>query len=97
MLTLKNVYKSYNDNLILNDIDLQVSKGELCTVVGPSGSGKSTLLKLILGQEEQTSGSILINNKTVPVKAHIAEIPTLIIAVISILKNAERNKQAANP
>ena len=66
-LYLNNVKKVYpdnntkKDNVILNDIDLSVKKGEFCTVVGPSGCGKSTLLRLILGQEKQTSGIVHLN------------------------------------
>ncbi len=57
-LHIDNLYKSYGNKVILDDIDLSVSKGEFCTVVGPSGCGKSTMLRLILGQEVQTSGTI---------------------------------------
>jgi NitT/TauT family transport system ATP-binding protein len=59
-LYLENVYKVYGKKVILDDIDLAVSSGELVTVVGPSGCGKSTLLRLILGQEFPTSGKILM-------------------------------------
>ena len=56
LLFIENVYKSYGDKVILDDIDLMVNEGEFCTVVGPSGCGKSTLLRLILGQEQPDSG-----------------------------------------
>lgn len=62
-LYLKNVSKSYGSKVILKDIDLAVREGELCTLVGPSGCGKSTLLRLILGQEQVTSGTFLISGK----------------------------------
>ncbi len=58
LLYLENVYKSYGDKNVLDDIDFAVSEREFCTVVGPSGCGKSTLLRLILGQEYPTSGRI---------------------------------------
>lgn len=64
LLHCENVYKRY-DKLILDDIDLSVSDGELVTVVGPSGCGKSTLLRLVLGQEKQTEGEILIEGEPV--------------------------------
>jgi len=51
--------------LVLDNIDLTINKGELCTLVGPSGCGKSTLLKLILGQIESSSGSLTIKGKSV--------------------------------
>jgi NitT/TauT family transport system ATP-binding protein len=56
---------SYGDFVVLNDIDLAVSRGELVTLVGPSGCGKSTLLRLILGQEKHTSGTFLIEGDVV--------------------------------
>ncbi|MBF0367276.1 MAG: ABC transporter ATP-binding protein [Oligoflexia bacterium] len=65
LLHLENVYQSYGSKLILDNIDLTVSAGELCTVVGPSGCGKSTLLRLIVGQEQPHSGTVLIEGKSV--------------------------------
>lgn len=64
-LHLENVYKGYDGKVILDDIDLSVSSGELCTLVGPSGCGKSTLLRLILGEEAADSGSIAIDGQQV--------------------------------
>ncbi len=63
LLYLEDIQKTYGDKLVLADIDLAVKQGEFCTVVGPSGCGKSTLLRLILGQEQPTSGKLLINGR----------------------------------
>lgn len=60
-LHIEDVYKSYNGKVILDNVDLSVAAGELCTLVGPSGCGKSTLLRLVLGQEFPDSGSLLID------------------------------------
>lgn len=60
ILQVTDLYKSYGDKVILDNIDLTVSQGELVTVVGPSGCGKSTLLRMILGQEAPTEGEMLI-------------------------------------
>ena len=65
MLWIEDVYKTYGDKVVLDDIDLAVAAGELVTVVGPSGCGKSTLLRLILGQEFPTRGSILLDGKPI--------------------------------
>jgi NitT/TauT family transport system ATP-binding protein len=64
-LVIQDVHKSYGEKKILHDIDLVVRKGEFCTVVGPSGCGKSTLLKMILGQEDPSSGHIYIEGQPV--------------------------------
>lgn len=64
-LLIQDVHKSYGTKKVLNDIDMVVRKGEFCTVVGPSGCGKSTLLRLILGQEDPSSGIIFVNGKPV--------------------------------
>lgn len=65
LLYIEDVHKAYDGKVVLDDIDLAVKKGALCTVVGPSGCGKSTLLRLILGQEQPTRGKILIDGKPV--------------------------------
>lgn len=64
-LFFHDVYKSYGRKVVLDDIDLAVSKGEIITVVGPSGCGKTTLLRLVLGQEFPTKGTIRLEGKRV--------------------------------
>jgi len=59
-LHIEDLYKSYGERLVLDNIDLAVRKGELCTVVGPSGCGKSTLLRQVLGEEMPDSGRVMI-------------------------------------
>ena len=63
LLSIEDVRKEYGSKVVLEDIDLQVNKGEICTLVGPSGCGKSTLLRLILGQEFPTRGSLRIGGR----------------------------------
>jgi NitT/TauT family transport system ATP-binding protein len=67
LLHVENVYKKYGPKLVLDNVDLSVAEGELCTVVGPSGCGKSTLLRMIVGQEKPSSGEILIFKEDVGV------------------------------
>jgi len=65
-LSLSNIKHSYNDNdFILNNINLDVSEGEIVAILGSSGCGKSTLLRLITGLEKLNYGEIEIYGKTV--------------------------------
>ena len=47
LLEIKNIKKSFDENLILNDVSLNVEQGEVIVILGPSGCGKSILLKSI--------------------------------------------------
>ena len=58
LLEIKNLKKSFDDNVVLKDISLNVEKGEVLSIIGPSGSGKSTLLRCITNLEKEDSGEI---------------------------------------
>ncbi len=58
LLEIKNLKKSFGDNVVLKDISLHVDKGEVLSIIGPSGSGKSTLLRCITGLDHEDSGEI---------------------------------------
>ncbi|MCX4025840.1 ABC transporter ATP-binding protein [Endozoicomonas sp. SM1973] len=64
-IRLKNISKAYNRISVMDNIELTIDEGEFVAFVGPSGCGKSTLLRMIAGLEQQTTGSILIDNKDV--------------------------------
>ena len=59
----ENVYFSYDGNLALEDINLDIYKGDFMGVIGPNGSGKTTLLKLILGLLKPESGTVTVFGK----------------------------------
>ena len=64
---LKNISFSHEgeSKLILNNLNINISKGEMVGIIGPSGSGKSTLVDIFLGLLKANSGEILMNNMNV--------------------------------
>jgi len=65
-LSFRNVWVEYGDQVVLERINLEIASGTFLSVVGPSGAGKSTLLQLILGQQQPTQGSVLLDGKPFP-------------------------------
>lgn len=66
MITLLNVVKSYdNGHLALNNISLQILRGEMLFIQGHSGAGKSTLLKLLGLQERADRGQIVVDGNNI--------------------------------
>ena len=65
MIEIKNLNKSYGDLLVLNDISVNIKKGEVIAIIGPSGGGKSTFLRCINRLEEPDSGHIKINGEDI--------------------------------
>ena len=64
MIEFRNVTKTYDTGTkAVKNANFVIDKGEFAFLVGSSGSGKSTLIKLILKEEEPTSGNIIINGK----------------------------------
>ena len=74
---LRKVYRVGNEKVVaLNDIELEIGKGEMCCIVGASGSGKSTLLNQLAGLEKPTRGRVLIGRHEISaIKAHGPFIP----------------------
>jgi len=62
-ISVNNVWQQYDDQVVLEGLNLSVAEGEFCTLVGASGCGKSTFLRLLLGQEVPSKGSILLDGK----------------------------------
>ena len=65
MIEFRNVKKSYKNNVILEDFNLNIEDGNLVVLIGSSGCGKTTLLKMINRLIESTSGEILVNGKNI--------------------------------
>ena len=65
MINIKNLNKYYSNTKVLNNISIDIKKGEIFAIVGHSGAGKSTLLRCINGLEDYADGILLVNNKEI--------------------------------
>ena len=61
MISVRNLSKQFGDNWVLKDINAEIHKGEVISIIGPSGTGKSTFLRCLNLLERPTGGSILID------------------------------------
>ncbi|HBF0593212.1 ABC transporter ATP-binding protein [Clostridioides difficile] len=64
-LKINNVFKSYDQKKVLNNISLDIEEGEFLCLLGPSGCGKTTLLRIIAGLEDVNSGTIILQDKDI--------------------------------
>ena len=62
-LQIQEVVKDFNGHLAVNQVSLEIAKGEIFALLGPSGCGKSTLLRMLAGFETPTSGRILLDGQ----------------------------------
>lgn len=69
MISLKNVSKKFSTKqgtiVAVDDVNLDIKKGEIFGIIGYSGAGKSTMIRLLNGLEKPTSGQIIVNNKEI--------------------------------
>ena len=65
MIDVRNLSKSFGDNLVLDNISEHISPGEKVVIIGPSGSGKSTFLRCLNLLEEPDSGTITFDGKVI--------------------------------
>ena len=65
MINVQNIFKSYDEKQILNDISFEINRGECVSIIGTSGIGKSVLLKSLIGLIEIDHGKIFIDNQLI--------------------------------
>ena len=58
VIEVNNLCKTFDDRVLIDNLNFTVPKGAIVGIIGPNGAGKSTLFKMLLGQEQPTSGSI---------------------------------------
>ncbi|MEP3278122.1 MAG: ABC transporter ATP-binding protein [Stappiaceae bacterium] len=75
LVRIENVTKKFGETIALNDLTLDIARGEFVTFLGPSGCGKSTTLRILGGFERPTNGRVLLDDEDVtlqpPEKRHI--------------------------
>jgi len=75
-IIIKNLVKSFGDNKVINNFNIDIEDGEFIVLVGPSGCGKSTLLRMVSGLENIDQGEIFLDQKLInnllPSKREIA-------------------------
>ena len=78
IISLKNVSKSFDGEVILKDLSLDIMDGEFVTLLGPSGCGKTTILRIIGGFLNADSGDLYFNNKKINnLPSHKREVNTI--------------------
>lgn len=65
ILKLNNISKKYDDENVFKNVNLEIRKGEVISIIGKSGSGKSTLLKCMNHLENIDTGEIILNGKNI--------------------------------
>ena len=65
IIEMRHIKKTYDNKVIINDLNLNINKGEFITVIGSSGCGKTTVLKMINGLNTPDKGEIFINGKNI--------------------------------
>jgi NitT/TauT family transport system ATP-binding protein len=65
-VTVRHLWKEYDDQVVLENVNLHVDDHEFVTIVGASGCGKTTFLKMLLGIESPSRGSFLIDGEPLP-------------------------------
>ena len=66
VLKIQNLFKSFGDNHVLIDFNLELKKGENVVVLGKSGSGKSVMIKCVVGLLQPDKGSVIMFGKNIP-------------------------------
>ena len=65
-LQARNLWKEYDDKVVLERINVAVNHGEFVTIVGASGCGKTTFLRMLLGTEQVSRGKLLLDGLPIP-------------------------------
>ncbi|MBR4707848.1 MAG: amino acid ABC transporter ATP-binding protein, partial [Pseudobutyrivibrio sp.] len=68
LIKVENLSKSFGDNLVLSNVNMQIEKGEVIAIIGPSGCGKSTFIRTLNQLEDVTGGAIYVDGEDITKK-----------------------------
>ncbi len=68
LIKVENLSKSFGDNVVLKNVNMQIKKGEVIAIIGPSGCGKSTFIRTLNQLEELTAGAIYLDGEDITKK-----------------------------
>lgn len=68
LIRVEHLVKAFGDNVVLNDISIEIRKGEVISIIGPSGCGKSTFIRSLNLLEEPTGGKIFFEGQDITAK-----------------------------
>jgi len=78
IIEIKNLVKKFGIETVVDDVSLNILRGEFVTILGPSGCGKTTILRMLAGFETPTSGTILLEGKDVTnIPPHLRNVNTV--------------------
>ncbi|MCR5772856.1 MAG: amino acid ABC transporter ATP-binding protein [Butyrivibrio sp.] len=69
LIDVQNLYKSFDNNSVLENVNIQIKKGEVVAVIGPSGCGKSTFIRTLNQLEKVTKGNIYLDGEDITSKS----------------------------
>ncbi|HET9474125.1 MAG TPA: ABC transporter ATP-binding protein [Steroidobacteraceae bacterium] len=69
-VSVRNVWKEYGPQVVLENLRLEIAEHEFVTIIGASGCGKTTFLKMLIGMEQPTRGQILIDGEPICPEPH---------------------------
>ncbi len=87
VISVKNVTKKYKEYTVVNNVSLNVEKGDIVGLIGRNGSGKTVLMKMICGLVAPTSGEISVNEKLIGKDIDIPDNIGVIIETPGFLPN----------
>ncbi|MCX8199161.1 MAG: ABC transporter ATP-binding protein [Sulfolobales archaeon] len=97
VIQVKNIVKTYNGKIVLNNISFALKRGELLAILGPPGSGKTTLLKIIAGLVKQDAGDVIINGRIVNDLPPYERGVSLVFETLALYPNMSVYENIASP